>query len=94
MAVTTYYSWEGDDGTHAGLARHSDDGWAVVVQAENAWAVKPELLEALIDGDVSFGEIDQQTAAGLARQYGVTLDQPPTFEWNAAKQTFAALAAT
>lgn len=83
--MTRYYSWEAADGQFNGLARHGDDGWAVVVQTEKAWATKPELLGLLLDGDTSFIEIDQATADGLARRYGVTLDQPAAWKWDGSK---------
>ncbi len=79
IAVTYYYySWLGDDEVHRGLARDRDSEWAVVDQAAKTWALDPELLGLLLDGDMSFEEIEKPEAEGLARKYGVELDAAAT----------------
>lgn len=90
--MTTYYSWEADDGSYNGLARKDENGWAVVAQSLEGWAVKPELLGLLLDGDISFVEINPTTASGLAIRYGVKLDQPAQWRWSEATQSFVSLA--
>ncbi len=73
----TYYSTDYGDGNYNGLTRvETRDGteYAFAYKPVLGWVRDQSLLGKLIDGDPTFVQISELTAAGLAIRYGVELD--------------------